>query len=153
MDLNFDMPFNKADIYISSGSVQLFNEWVHVSKFDTSLSQLGAGQPSSLPRGAYLRALGAERLQHFSGVPGLALTVSADADAAHWLQQVHLHPRVPTAAIPKVVRFPVLVEVGSFGDLGDLELYTLELKKVGLLKSLTETSQRCTMFLVERELD
>ena len=127
------MPFNRNDIYTSSGSVQLFNEWVpYVSKFDTS--SFYNWEQDNLP----LYDLEERTYELWeqngyntsAGVPGLALTVSADAaNTADGQVALLANRNIFTdlssciAAIPKVVRFPVLVEVGSFGDLGDLELH------------------------------
>jgi hypothetical protein len=133
------MPFNKADIYTSSGSVQLFNEWVpYVSKFDTS--SFYNWEQDNLP----LYDLEERTYELWeqngyntsAGVPGLALTVSADADAAQLAANRNIFTQVSSciAAIPKVVRFPVLVEVGSFGDLGDLELHNFRIEEGGSIE-------------------
>ncbi len=146
------MPFNRDDIYTSSGSVQLFNEWVpYVSKFDTS--SFYNWEQDNLPlydledrtyelweQGGYSTS---------AGVPGLALTVSADAantteGQAALLANRNLFTDVSSciAAIPKVVRFPVLVEVGSFGDLGDLELHNFRIEEGGSIEIINRNFTR-----------
>ena len=146
------MPFNKADIYTSSGSVQLFNEWVpYVSKFDTS--SFYNWEQDNLP----LYDLEERTYELWeqngyntsAGVPGLALTVSADAantveGIAAQLANRNIFTELSSciAAIPKVVRFPVLVEVGSFGDLGDLELHNFRIEEGGSIEIINRNFAR-----------
>lgn len=146
------MPFNRNDIYTSSGSVQLFNEWVpYVSKFDTS--SFYNWEQDNLP----LYDLEERTYELWeqngyntsAGVPGLALTVSADAantldGQAAMLANRNIFTDVSSciAAIPKVVRFPVLVEVGSFGDLGDLELHNFRIEEGGSIEIINRNFGR-----------
>ena len=146
------MPFNKADIYTSSGSVQLFNEWVpYVSKFDTS--SFYNWEQDNLP----LYDLEERTYELWeqngyntsAGVPGLALTVSADAantpeGQAALLANRNIFTEVSSciAAIPKVVRFPVLVEVASFGDIGDLELHNFRIEEGGSIEIINRNFTR-----------
>ena len=146
------MPFNRNDIYTSSGSVQLFNEWVpYVSKFDTS--SFYNWEQDNLP----LYDLEERTYELWeqngyntsAGVPGLALTVSADAantleGQAAMLANRNIFTEVSSciAAIPKVVRFPVLVEVGSFGDLGDLELHNFRIEEGGSIEIINRSFGR-----------
>jgi len=146
------MPFNRNDIYTSSGSVQLFNEWVpYVSKFDTS--SFYNWEQDNLPlydleeRTYELWEQGGYNTS--AGVPGLALTVSADAantpdGQAALLANRNIFTEVSSciAAIPKVVRFPVLVEVGSFGDLGDLELHNFRIEEGGSIEIINRNFGR-----------
>ena len=146
------MPFNKADIYTSSGSVQLFNEWVpYVSKFDTS--SFYNWEQDNLPlydleERTY--ELWEQAGYHTSaGINGLALTVSADAantpdGQAALLANRNIFTEVSSciAAIPKVVRFPVLVEVASFGDLGDLELHNFRIEEGGSIEIINRNFTR-----------
>jgi hypothetical protein len=146
------MPFNRHDIYTSSGSVQLFNEWVpYVSKFDTS--SFYNWEQDNLP----LYDLEERTYELWeqngyntsAGVPGLALTVSADAEntvegAAAMLANRNIFTEVSSciAAIPKVVRFPVLVEVASFGDLGPLELHNFRIEEGGSIEIINRNFGR-----------
>ena len=146
------MPFNEADIYTSSGSVQLFNEWVpYVSKFDTS--SFYNWEQDNLP----LYDLEERTYELWeqngyntsAGVPGLALTVSADAantpeGQAALLANRNIFTEVSSciAAIPKVVRFPVLVEVASFGDIGDLELHNFRIEEGGSIEIINRNFAR-----------
>ena len=146
------MPFNRNDIYTSSGSVQLFNEWVpYVSKFDTS--SFYNWEQDNLP----LYDLEERTYELWeqngyntsAGVPGLALTVSADAaNTADGQVALLANRNIFTdlssciAAIPKVVRFPVLVEVGSFGDLGNLELHNFRIEEGGSIEIINRNFAR-----------
>jgi hypothetical protein len=121
------MPFNPNDIYTSSGSVKLYNSWTpYVSKYDTS--SFYNWEQDNLP----LYDLEERTYELWeqagfatsAGVPGLALVVSADAPAATLAANRNIFTSVSAciAAIPKVVRFPVLIEVANFGNMGPLEL-------------------------------
>ena len=146
------MPFNRHDIYTSSGSVQLFNEWTpYVHKFDTS--SFYNWEQDNLPLyDLEDRTYELWEQQGFTtsaGVPGLALTVSADAantteGQAELLANKNLFTEVSSciAAIPKVVRFPVLVEVGSFGDLGNLELHNFRIEEGGSIEIINRNFTR-----------
>lgn len=146
------MPFNQNDIYTSSGSVQLFNEWTpYVHKFDTS--SFYNWEQDNLPLyDLEERTYELWEQQGFStsaGVPGLALTVSADAanttqGQAELLANKNLFTELSAcvAAIPKVVRFPVLVEVGSFGDLGKLELHNFRIEEGGSIEVINRNFTR-----------
>ena len=133
------MAFNKDDIYTSSGDVMLFNSWTpYVSKFDTStfynweqdnvpLYDLEERTYELWEQAGFATS---------AGVPGLALTVSADTPQATLDQNNNIFTDVSSAiaAIPKVVRFPVLVEVANFGDLGPLELHNFRLEEGGSIE-------------------
>ena len=123
------MTFNRNDIYTSSGSTMLFNAWTpYVSKFDTS--SFYNWEQDNLP----LYDLEERTYEMWeqdgfptSAVPGLALVVSANAaltteGQAAMLANNNIFTEVSSciAAIPKVVRFPVLVEVANMGDMGPL---------------------------------
>ena len=133
------MPFNRNDIYTSSGSVKLYNSWTpYVSKYDTS--SFYNWEQDNLP----LYDLEERTYELWeqagfatsAGVPGLALTVSADAPASVLAANRNVFTTLSAciAAIPKVVRFPVLVEVGNFGDLGKLELHNFRIEENGSIE-------------------
>ena len=145
------MPFSETDIYTSSGSVMLQNAWTpYVSKYDTS--SFYNWEQDNLP----LYDLEERTYENWeqagfstSSVTGLALTVSADAANTTEGQAVLLaNSTVFTdlssciAAIPKVVRFPVLVEVGSFGDLGPLELHNFRIEEGGSIEIINRNFGR-----------
>jgi hypothetical protein len=133
------MPFNKNDIYTSSGSVKLYNAWTpYVSKYDTS--SFYNWEQDNLP----LYDLEERTYELWeqagfatsAGVPGLALTVSADAPASVLAANRNVFTTLSgcIAAIPKVVRFPVLVEVANFGDMGNLELHNFRIEEGGSIE-------------------
>ena len=141
------MAFNKNDIYTSSGSVVLFNSWTpYVSKFDTStfynweqdnvpLYDLEERTYELWEQGGFATS---------AGVPGLALSVSADTPALTLQQNPNIFVDVSSAiaAIPKVVRFPVLVEVANFGDLGPLELHNFRIEEEGSIEIINRNFSR-----------
>lgn len=140
------MPFKSEDIYTASGNAKLFNAWTpYVSKFDTS--SFYNWEQDNLP----LYDLEERTYEIWeqqgwptSSVPGLALTVSADADAASLASESTLFTDVSSAiaAIPKVVRFPVLVEVGSFDELGPLELHNFRIEEGGSIEVINRNFSR-----------
>lgn len=141
------MPFNRHDIYTSSGSVQLFNEWApYVHKFDTS--SFYNWEQDNLPlydlEDRTYELWEQNGFNTSAGVPGLALTVSADAPAESLAADKNLFTELSAciAAIPKVVRFPVLVEVGSFGDLGNLELHNFRIEEEGSIEIVNRNFTR-----------
>lgn len=140
------MAFKSEDIYTASGNAKLFNAWTpYVSKFDTS--SFYNWEQDNLPlydleERTY--ELWEQQGWPTSSVPGLALTVSADADAASLAAESTLFTDVSSAiaAIPKVVRFPVLVEVGSFDELGPLELHNFRIEEGGSIEIINRNFSR-----------
>lgn len=144
------MAFSKTDIYTSSGSTPLYNAWTpYVSKFDTStfynweqdnlpLYDLEERTYELWEQGGFATS---------AGVPGLALTVSADAGTAAFEADRTLFSDLSSAiaAIPKVVRFPVLLEVANFGsnaDLGPLELHNFRIEEGGSIEVVNRAFSR-----------
>ena len=140
------MPFNPNDIYTSSGSVMLYNSWTpYVSKYDTS--SFYNWEQDNLP----LYDLEERTYELWeqdgfptSGVTGFALTVSADTPAATLAANNNIFTDLSSciAAIPKIVRFPVLVEVANFGDLGDLELHNFRIEEGGSIEIINRNFGR-----------
>ena len=140
------MAFKSEDIYTASGDAKLFNAWTpYVSKFDTS--SFYNWEQDNLPlydleERTY--ELWEQQGWPTSSVPGLALTVSADADTASLAAESTLFTDVSSAiaAIPKIVRFPVLVEVGSFDELGPLELHNFRIEEGGSIEIINRNFGR-----------
>ena len=140
------MAFKSEDIYTASGDAKLFNAWTpYVSKFDTS--SFYNWEQDNLPlydleERTY--ELWEQQGWPTSSVPGLALTVSADADAVSLAAESTLFTDVSSAiaAIPKIVRFPVLVEVGSFDELGPLELHNFRIEEGGSIEIINRNFGR-----------
>jgi hypothetical protein len=140
------MPFNPNDIYTSSGSVKLYNSWTpYVSKYDTS--SFYNWEQDNLPlydleeRTYELWEQGGFAT---SSVNGLALTVSADAPDATLAANRNIFTSVSAciAAIPKVVRFPVLIEVANFGNMGNLELNNFRIEEGGSIEIINRSYGR-----------
>lgn len=118
--------FLKDDIYTSSGTLKLYHCWTDkVTKFDSS--SFYNWEQDNLPiydldeRTAYLwEQLGFPT----SSIPGIALVVSADAPDSAVACNKNVFKTVSAAiqALPQSINFPVLIEVASFGSLGDLVL-------------------------------
>jgi hypothetical protein len=140
------MAFNRDDIYTSSGSVKLFNTWTpYVSKYDTS--SFYNWEQDNLPlydleERTY--ELWEQNGFNTSSLTGIALTVSADAPAETLQADPNIFQTVSgcIAAIPKVVRCPVLIEVGNFGDLGALELHNFRIEEGGSIEIINRAFGR-----------
>jgi len=140
------MPFNRNDIYTSSGSVMLHNSWTpNVSKYDTS--SFYNWEQDNLP----LYDLEERTYENWeqagfatSGITGFALTVSADTPNATLNANNNIFTDLSSciAAIPKVVRFPVLIEVANFGNLGDLELHNFRIEEGGSIEIINRNFGR-----------
>lgn len=132
------MAFSATDIYTASGSAFLYNSWTpNVTKFDTSTfyNWEQDNEPIyDLEERTY--ELWEKAGFPTSAVPGMVLTVSGDATADDLLNSTNLFTSVSAcmAAIPEVVRFPILIEVGSFGDIGKLELHNVKCVENGSIE-------------------
>ena len=132
------MAFYEDDIYTSSGSTNLQNAWTpYVSKFDTSTFY--NWEQDNLPlydleERTY--ELWEQQGYPTSSIPGLSLVVSADTPELTLAADPNIFTTVSAciAAIPKVVRFPVLIEVCNFGDLGNLELHNFRIEEGGSIE-------------------
>ena len=130
--------FTKSDIYTTSGSTKLFNSWTsYVSKYDTS--SFYNWEQDNLP----LYDLEERTYELWeqagfptSSVPGFALTVSADTPTATLNADSTIFTTVSScmAALPKIIRFPILIEIANFGDLGSLDLHNLRMEEEGSLE-------------------
>ena len=114
---------NPSDVYVEGGSSDLLVCWTDkVTKYDAS--SFYNYEQDNLP----LHDLDErthllwERLGHpTSSITGMSFIVSGDATTA-------CNPQYFTTlsacleALPEVINYPILVEVASFGNLGDLEL-------------------------------
>ena len=132
------MPFLATDHYTASSNVKLLNSWTDtVAKFDTS--SFYNWEQDNLP----LYDL-EERTYHMweragyptSSVPGMILAVSGDATASALQCNPNLFTTVSGAlnALPDILRFPVILEIGSFGDLGRIEINNLKCEGTGSLE-------------------
>ena len=135
------MPFTPTDSYITSGDVKLFNRWVPaVTKYDTS--SFYNWEQDNLPlydldeRTHYLWERAGFPGSAVDASNGMALAVSADATTADLLAFPNLFTTVSGAvkALPEVIRFPIIIEVASHGDLGELNLDGIKFEYNGALE-------------------
>lgn len=140
------MVFIQGDLYTTSGSTPLFNSWTpYVSKFDTSTFY--NWEEDNVPLyDLEERTYELWEQQGFptSSVPGFALCVSADTPTADLQANSRIFTTVSSciAAIPKVIRFPVLIEVANFGDIGKLELHDFRIEETGSLEIINRNFVR-----------
>ena len=132
------MSFSATDIYTTSGSASLYNNWTsEVTKFDTS--SFYNWEQDNLP------VYDLEERTHLlwekagfptSALPGMALAVSGDATPADLLSNTNLFVDVSSciAALPEVLRYPVVIEVANYGDLGKMELHNIKMAEAGSLE-------------------
>jgi len=132
------MPFKKSDIYTTSGDATLFNSWTTpVTKFDSSsfYNWEQDNEPlHDLEERTYMNWEHAGF--HTSTVPGMVLSVSADTPAATLTANPNIFTTVSAAveAIPSDIRFPIIMEVANFGDLGHLKLKDIKIGYGGSLE-------------------
>jgi hypothetical protein len=114
---------NPSDVYVSGGPSDLLVCWTDkVTKYDAS--SFYNFEQDNLP----LHDLDErthllwERLGNpTSGITGMSFIVSGDATSS-CNPQYFTTLQSCLAAIPEVINFPILIEVASFGNLGDLHL-------------------------------
>ena len=129
--------FVKGDIYTGSGAVPVYDCWTqNVTKFDSSsfYNWEQDNEPvHDLKERTYLNW---ERLGFpTSSVPGMVLTVSADANISDPCQSnIYNDLSNAIAALPERIRYPILIEVGSFGDIGSIELKGIKFSETGSLE-------------------
>jgi hypothetical protein len=116
--------FLKNDIYTSSGSTKLYHCWTDkVTKFDSS--SFYNWEQDNLP------VYDLEERTHLlweqlgfpaSSLPGVALVVSADASNNDITCNKNVFRSLSAAieAIPQTINFPILIEVASFGNIGNI---------------------------------
>mgnify|MGYP003149626977 CR=1 FL=1 len=112
--------FDINDIYTSSGTTSLWGCWTkNVTKHDTSSFYNWEADNEPLYDLEERTFLNWE--QHgfpTSSITGLALTVSADAPSVSAGCGYNIFTTVSAAiaSLPQVLDFPVLIEVGNFGN-------------------------------------
>jgi hypothetical protein len=132
------MPFSASDTYTTSSNVDLWNNWTqYVTKYDAS--SFYNWEQDNLPLYDIEERTYENWEQHgypTSCVPGFALVVSADAPAADVVCNKSLFTTVSGAieALPQHIRFPVIIEVASHKDLGELKLHNIKIGYRGSLE-------------------
>jgi hypothetical protein len=132
------MTFNQTDIYTTSGSQMLYNSWTpYVSKFDTS--SFYNWEQDNLP--LYDLEERTYELWEKAGFPtssttGFSLTVSADTPAATLLANNNIFVDVSSciAALPDVIRCPIVIEVCQQGPIGPMHLHNIRMSEAGSLE-------------------
>lgn len=138
--------FQASDIYTAQGSVKLYNSWTPVvSKYDTS--SFYNWEQDNLP--LYDLEERTYELWEQAGFPtsslnGLSLVVSADSPAASLLANRNIFTTVSAcvASLPRVLRFPVVIEVANFNELGTLELNDIEMVENGSIEIINRNYGR-----------
>ena len=119
------MPFIESDLYLTSGTGHLINNWVDpVYKFDSS--SFYNWEQDNLPiydledRDDFLFEMAGYPT---SSVTGMMLTVS---DCG--VDNVKVFATISDAvrALPNTMRFPVIIEVAASGELGEIRLENKE---------------------------
>lgn len=132
------MAFVETDLYLASGTASLYNSWTeYVTKFDTSSFYNWEQDNEPLydldERTHYLwEKLGYPIANSFSGIPGIMLSVSADANfAGESSGTIFKSVSSVINALPEIITYPIIIEVANFGSLGSLELNNLKFKDNG----------------------
>lgn len=143
--------FFSSDIYTSYGNTKLYHCWTDkVTKYDSS--SFYNWEQDNLPiydldeRTHYLW----EQLGYpTSAVPGVALVVSADASDSDIACNKSVFRSLSAAieAIPQSINYPIIIEVASFGDLGDLVLSNRRFGPNGSLEIINRNfaKQECSV--------
>jgi hypothetical protein len=133
------MAFKLNDLYTTSGAGVLYHCWTdEVEKFDTSSHY--SWEQDNLP--IYDLEERTELLHTKMGYPAVEniqpqiLVVSADAPSEDLQCSANLFETVQDAvdAIPRHLRYPVIIEVASFGDLGTLDIDNISFEGSGSLE-------------------
>lgn len=133
------MAFKLNDLYTTSGAGVLYHCWTdQVEKFDTSSHY--SWEQDNLP--LYDLEERTELLHTKLGYPAVEniqpqiLVVSADAPSEDLQCSANLFETVQDAvdAIPRHLRYPVIIEVASFGNLGTLDIDNISFEGSGSLE-------------------
>lgn len=128
--------FISDDIYTTSGPVKLYHCWTDkVTKFDSS--SFYNWEQDNLPvydldeRTFYLW----EQLGYpTSSIPGVVLTVSADAPLVTCNRNIFRTVSAAIDALPQVINYPIIIEIANFGQMGDLVLNNFKFGPRGSLE-------------------
>ncbi len=143
------MAFVITDLYLTQGSVELVNNWPNgVVKYTSNgfYNWEEDNQPiyDLEDRTDYLwEKAGYPIRDGFSGVPGISIVVSADAFNPGGLcssittdssGKVFKNVSAAINALPNPISIPIIIEVASFGELGELNLNGIQFVKNGGLE-------------------
>jgi len=140
------------DLYTASGSARLFGCWTEAVTKHTP-SNFYNYEEDNLPlydldeRDELLW----EQLGYpTSSVPGMVLLVSADAPAGSVACNKNIFYDVSSLqkALPKFINYPLIIEVASYGDLGELELKDITMGPSGSLEIINRLNHAPPFFQV-----
>lgn len=129
------MAFIPNDLYLASGTVGVMNSWTpNVTKFDSSTFYNWEQDNEPLydldERTEYLwERVGYPVQDGFSGITGKVFVVSADAAFAAGSDSSGIIFRDLSTVInvlPNPITYPIIIEVASFGNLGELKLNNIK---------------------------
>lgn len=141
------MVFSRTDNYTPLGATKLYGCWTqNVEKFDAS--SFYNWEQDNLP------VHDLEERTHFlwekagyapSTVNGLTFVVSSGATNQQIGCNSNVFQSVSAAvrALPEVIRFPVVIEIASFGNLGSLNLNGLQFTENGSLEIINRNAMKC----------
>lgn len=141
------MVFSVSDSFTTLGATKLYGCWTpDVTKFDAS--SFYNWEQDNLP------AYDLEERTHFlwekagyapSTVNGLTFVVSSQAPNSLIGCNTNVFQSVSAAvrALPEVIRFPVVVEIASFGNLGELNLNGIQFTENGSLEIINRNAMKC----------
>lgn len=130
------MSFIPQDLYLTSGTVGIINDWqATVTKFDSS--SFYNWEEDNMPvydledRTSYLwERIGYPVRDGFSGIPGKMFVVSADYGFPVGQDSSGIIFRDLSSVInvlPNPITYPIIIEVASFGNLGELNLNNIKI--------------------------
>lgn len=130
------MPSVSNDLYLASGNVGILNSWTPtVTKFDSSTFYNWEQDNEPIydleERTEYLwERVGYPIANGFSGIPGKAFAVSADAPFAGESSGVIFKSLSAVInVLPNPITYPIIIEVASWGNLGELCLKNVKVDK------------------------
>lgn len=136
------MGFNKNDIYVEGGDNKILHIWTPgVEKFDTS--SFYNWEQDNIPlydleeRTYYLWEKAGWPTSGSPQVSGVVFSVSADALGTQaYVDNPNIFLSLSGAldALPDIIRYPVRIEVGNYGDLGELVLNNVHFTGSGALE-------------------
>lgn len=128
------MPFTPSDLYLTSGTAPMFNRWQDtVYKYDSSSfynwEQDNEPNYDLEDRTTFLwEKIGYPVKDGFSGIPGRMYCVSAGAGfAGDSSGFIFKSVSAVLNTLPNPIPYPVIIEIASFGNLGELNLNNIKI--------------------------
>ena len=130
------MAFNATDLYLTSGTAGIFNYWTPtVTKFDSSTFYNWEQDNEPLydldERTSLLWDRAGSPVQDgFSGITGKVFVVSANAAfdvTSNSSGMIFRNLSSVLNVLPSRITYPIIIEVASFGELGDLVLKNIRI--------------------------